>query len=753
MLRPLIEKFRDRRRLPGGVPVWWLGAGVVALVVLSLPFWGGRLARSVAIDKVRDRLGAEMTIGYSRLWYTRLVLDDVAIREPGKNPVAIMGRIEVPVAAAWGGGTVHVERARFVLEHRGTDDNVSGLLKKLRGRDGTPAASGTDKRSRSLPSVTIRSAQLRARDTRYGALVVDGLDVDLHPNKELIAETKASAGIVRLRGGDGDPKFGASKVRIVVPLEGLRPLPQPIFEVTGGYLQPLPDLGLTGITGSVRPAPGDGKERPLIIAIKGSYGGSSETLWTATGELDPPRSGVPPAATVSVRAERFSLDRIKDVLPPTVLSPAETSIDAALDLKLSQGKLAFRGKLDVGGLNLHHEGVSSEPVRGLALGLVLDGSLDPARRRLELAKLEGRSRSLTGILSGAVELREGKFKFTDGTELPMVPLIELSFRVPKIACDKLLESIPGPIIPHLQGFALKGVFEANVYTKIDYLDLEALELGGKVGIDGCKVLKAPDEVTALAGSDPITQLVEIPSADKNAPPGATELMAFTIGPDNPNFAPYDQISPYLISSIMTTEDNGFFKHRGWVSPEFKTALRRNLAGGGFRLGASSITMQTVKNVLLSREKTLSRKLQELFLVWYIEQLLPKERILELYFNAIEFGPRLYGIGAATKHYFGKPPSALTPLEAAFFSSILPSPKRRYIQYCHGQLFAPWDKYVRRILTRIHERGRLTDDEFTIAAEQQLVFDLTGRGGTEAECLAWVKKITTPAPEPPPELEN
>ena len=106
---------------------------------------------------------------------------------------------------------------------------------------------------------------------------------------------------------------------------------------------------------------------------------------------------------------------------------------------------------------------------------------------------------------------------------------------------------------------------------------------------------------------------------------------------------------------MTTEDNGFFKHRGWVSSEFKSALRKNLQRGGFRLGASSITMQMMKNVLLTREKTLSRKLQELFLVWYIEQNLPKERILELYFNAIEFGPRIYGIGAATRHYFGKQP--------------------------------------------------------------------------------------------------
>jgi membrane peptidoglycan carboxypeptidase len=94
-------------------------------------------------------------------------------------------------------------------------------------------------------------------------------------------------------------------------------------------------------------------------------------------------------------------------------------------------------------------------------------------------------------------------------------------------------------------------------------------------------------------------------------------------------------------------------------------------------------MQMVKNVLLAHEKTLSRKLQELFLVWYLEQLLPKQRILEIYFNAIEFGPRLYGIGPAARHYFGKSASDLGPLEAAFFSSILPSPKRRYVQYCAG----------------------------------------------------------------------
>src|SRR6185369_13227562 len=82
--------------------------------------------------------------------------------------------------------------------------------------------------------------------------------------------------------------------------------------------------------------------------------------------------------------------------------------------------------------------------------------------------------------------------------------------------------------------------------------------------------------------------------------------------------PYEEISPHLINSIMTTEDNGFLRHRGFIVPEFRSALQSNLERGYFRLGASSITMQMVKNVLLSREKTISRKLQELFLTWYLE---------------------------------------------------------------------------------------------------------------------------------------
>jgi membrane peptidoglycan carboxypeptidase len=178
-------------------------------------------------------------------------------------------------------------------------------------------------------------------------------------------------------------------------------------------------------------------------------------------------------------------------------------------------------------------------------------------------------------------------------------------------------------------------------------------------------------------------------------------------------------------------------------------LQQNLQRGYFRLGASSITMQMVKNTLLSREKTLSRKLQEMFLTWYLEHSLTKERILEIYFNVIEFGPGIYGIGRAAHHYFGKSAKDLEPQEAAFFSSILPSPKRRYIQYCHASGFidAKWQAYVDRIMKRSHERGRLTDEEYAKALATPVKFDRK-EAMPERECIAMVKRLTA-HPQPAP----
>jgi hypothetical protein len=733
-------------------------AGGVALVVLLLYMLvGGALAARLIAGRASERLGRPMTIGGGHGGLGAIVLENVTVPgAPGQPPLLTAKEVRIPWGAALGmHSAVRVNGLRVVAVQGGAADNVSTIAERLRGRGPAktekPAEGGGS--SSSVPDVIITDGALEARDEgKHISLKIASFDAELHPGAKLALRLRGVKGELTLGEAGQGPSFAADEIDVQTALAGLRPKGVPSLRVTAGRASPLPSLSLTGITGVIAPppagvpGPGDG----LIIDLRGSYGGAKESLWTAKGHADLDKG----TGKLSVRAEQFSLGRIRDVLPPSVLTPENTTLDAALDLAWVGDAVRFGGELAIVGLSLHHDSLATDPVENMSLGIKLAGTAYPVARRLELEKLEGRVRDITARLSGSVALPSGTFKFANGRKLDVIPQIALSFTVPQVPCAKLLTSIPPALLPRLQGFVLQGNFAADLGAKVDFADLDALDLTGKINIDGCKVKQAPPEVIALTEKESIVVNVEVPKK-LGAPASADpDVLSVVVGADNPDFVPYEEISPYLIGSIMTTEDNGFFKHRGWVSSQFKSALRRNLQRGGFRLGASSITMQMTKNVLLTKEKTLSRKLQELFLVWYIEKNVSKERILELYFNAIEFGPRIYGIGAATRHYFGKKPSELTPLEAAFFSSILPSPKRRYIQYCHGTPAAQWDKYIHRIMAKTHERGRLTDDEYTEYATQTLAFDRKEATFTEKQCLDWVRAMAArPEPEAPPDIDD
>jgi membrane peptidoglycan carboxypeptidase len=296
-----------------------------------------------------------------------------------------------------------------------------------------------------------------------------------------------------------------------------------------------------------------------------------------------------------------------------------------------------------------------------------------------------------------------------------------------VPCQQALAAFPPEMVPYMQGFKLKGTFSTDMVVAIDWADLAATQLGGSVAIRNCRILEYPEEMERL--TETFDHYVELERE---------KWLAFVIGPENPDFVPITEVSPHLLNSLMTTEDSAFYQHHGFIVREFRTALIKNLDAGYFKYGASSITMQTVKNVLLYREKTLSRKLQELFLTWAIEQRLEKDRIFEIYVNAIEYGPGLYGIGPAAREYFGKAAKDLTPKEAAFFSSILPSPKARYRQYCKGTLTKWTDTKIQRILAKMLERQRLTQEEYLEAVAQPLVFVKDGTE-TEKDCLGRVDK--------------
>lgn len=158
--------------------------------------------------------------------------------------------------------------------------------------------------------------------------------------------------------------------------------------------------------------------------------------------------------------------------------------------------------------------------------------------------------------------------------------------------------------------------------------------------------------------------------------GSRPVRSFMVGPENPSFTPLAAISPYLQNCVLTSEDPSFFNHGGFVEEAFKQSIATNFKKGRFVRGGSTISMQLVKNVFLSRNKTISRKLEEILIVWLIERnrLVTKERMFEVYLNIIEWGPNIYGIGEASNYYFEKSPSSLSLQEACFLSSIIPHPK-------------------------------------------------------------------------------
>src|SRR5690606_34912772 len=136
--------------------------------------------------------------------------------------------------------------------------------------------------------------------------------------------------------------------------------------------------------------------------------------------------------------------------------------------------------------------------------------------------------------------------------------------------------------------------------------------------------------------------------------------------------------------------------------------------------ASTVSMQLAKNLYLSREKQLSRKLQEAVLTMLLEQRLDKRQLLELYFNIVELGPGIYGIKQAAEYYFATTPDRLTLAQAFFLVSILPSPTRQFFD-AEGNLNPGRAAYVRRLLEIAHERGYISDAELEVGLAEKLRF--------------------------------
>jgi monofunctional biosynthetic peptidoglycan transglycosylase len=187
-----------------------------------------------------------------------------------------------------------------------------------------------------------------------------------------------------------------------------------------------------------------------------------------------------------------------------------------------------------------------------------------------------------------------------------------------------------------------------------------------------------------------------------------EYHPYLVGPKNRNWTSSGNIPAEMKWAVILAEDSNFYKHEGVDVKAIKNAIKYDLEKKALARGASTITQQTAKNLYLSREKTFTRKLKELYLALRMEQELTKGRIVELYLNLVELGPMVHGVGHGSRYYFGKPPSAMTPRECAFLAAMLPGPRVAYNPYKN------LDKVLKRsdmILGLLRKKGVLSEEEY------------------------------------------
>ncbi len=194
-----------------------------------------------------------------------------------------------------------------------------------------------------------------------------------------------------------------------------------------------------------------------------------------------------------------------------------------------------------------------------------------------------------------------------------------------------------------------------------------------------------------------------------------KLLSSIHGEANREVTPLDKISPDLKRAVIAIEDSNFYYHKGINPISVGRALVVNYQQGAVREGSSTLTMQLMKNVFLSRQRTFSRKLAEGVLAIRIEQILTKDQILEMYLNQIYWGHNNYGAQTAARSYFNKSAGTLTLAESAMMAGLIKAPQ----EYSP---FVNMEKAIEQqhtVLRRMRDLGWITPQEETKARAQKI----------------------------------
>jgi hypothetical protein len=394
------------------------------------------------------------------------------------------------------------------------------------------------------------------------------------------------------------------------------------------------------------------------------------------------RGGPISLAQLGVRDGNLSL---VDTADAVVRANARLEVDAQAEV------LSFQGDARVEGLSANVPQAAKETLRRAdgafrgSLRMALDGShFEVKGGEIEIGKVK---LNVAGTASRVGEARK----------------VALQFEVPLVPCQALLDAAPDGLLPTIEGMRLAGSFAVKGGLSFDTAQLDATYRFPYDIASSCRVTEAPPTIDVARFRKPFTHRAYASDGERR--------VDFETGPGTAPWAPYSAISRHMTTGVLGFEDGRFFGHEGFDHEAIRNSVRENVRKWRFVRGASTLSMQLAKNLYLSRDKVLGRKIEEAFLTVYLEQALTKEQILELYLNIVEFGPGVYGIenGAATT--FRTTPAQLTLSQAFYLASILPSPKTSH--FAAGGAPSPgWLKLLRTVMKHSHKRRRITDEELT-----------------------------------------
>ncbi len=726
-----------------------IGAAAVAVALTGSAFAFGPVVRG-KVDKAAAKRGVVVTIGHVHAGWFRATLEDVTVVPEGTAGVrAHVDTVEVELSAGMSVERVHATGARVELE-----DDALAEVAAWRTRHPSQGDANAPKTPISVEQAAISWKHAFAD----GDANIDGTGMTITRDDKGLRVTSESVSLTRKNAsvtlGAASASFEDGKLheahvdsaRVALVLDAVKPAappaPEPLPVV---HKQPhgkpppepfhpiaeLPDLhllramiqnaakqagdrlpeglhvGLDQLTveltrGAEKLELGPGKvtleRKENDIAVDFSAGSEQTQTPLTLGASIPLGAGdtvislAGGPVTLSILGVREGSFGFADPGRATVRGKARLALDDAAKT------LTFDGDIAASSVSIKDTRLADETVRGLDVRVSARGVVDDAGR-VRLDDAEAQLGALHLHTRGQLEQTSDHLSAS------------LSFELPVAGCQSLLESVPAALLPHVSRARFRGTLGAKGFLSFDTRKIEDLVL--KYDIDDlCRVTAVPEELK----KDHFDGSFSYAIVDKDGKPADRAS-----GPGSDDWAPLDTISPMMQVAVLTTEDGAFFHHHGFNTWAIRSSLVANIKSGRFIRGASTITMQLAKNLFLSREKTFSRKLEELILTDYLEHAFGKEEMMELYLNIIEFGPDIYGVRAAAQHYFGRRPAELNLAESLFLSSLLPRPREYHKMYEKGEVPASWMNNIHALMEVARKNARISDQELEEAKTETIAF--------------------------------